>query len=148
TLDQLCRHFAIHERPTRVMMTLFRSMGLVARVEDRFTLTDLSREFLVASSPRFLGPYYAPIQNRPVCRDMLAVLKSGRPANWSSFEDQDAWARAMEAEAFATEFTSAMDARGTYLGQVLADTLACAGRSRLLDIAGGSGIYACALAAR
>jgi 3-hydroxy-5-methyl-1-naphthoate 3-O-methyltransferase len=40
-----------------------------------------------------------------------------------------------------------MDARGAYLGAALARRLDCRGRQHLLDIAGGSGIYACALAA-
>jgi len=54
----------------------------------------------------------------------------------------------MEDDAFARRFTAAMDCRGLYLGQALAATLALSGRSRLLDVGGGSGIYACAIAAR
>jgi cyclopropane fatty-acyl-phospholipid synthase-like methyltransferase len=40
-----------------------------------------------------------------------------------------------------------MDCRGVYLGQALARKLDLSGQSRLLDIAGGSGIYACSLVA-
>lgn len=39
-----------------------------------------------------------------------------------------------------------MDCRGHFLGQMLASKLDPGGRKRLLDVAGGSGIYACAMA--
>jgi hypothetical protein len=54
----------------------------------------------------------------------------------------------MEDEAFANSFTAAMDCRGVYLGAAVARNVDCAGFSRLLDVAGGSGIYACAMVAK
>jgi len=53
----------------------------------------------------------------------------------------------METEAFAAQFTAAMDCRGVYLAQAVAKSLDLTRRRRLLDIAGGSGIYACSLVA-
>jgi predicted O-methyltransferase YrrM len=53
----------------------------------------------------------------------------------------------MLTEEFASTFTAAMDCRGFYLGPAVARAVDLQGRSRLLDIAGGSGIFACALAA-
>ena len=53
----------------------------------------------------------------------------------------------MLTDEFATTFTAAMDCRGIYLGAAMARVLETQGR-RLLDIAGGSGIYACAIVAR
>ena len=53
----------------------------------------------------------------------------------------------MEKEDVATEFTAAMDRRGLLAAQALAKNLDLEGRHRLLDVAGGSGIYACSLAA-
>jgi cyclopropane fatty-acyl-phospholipid synthase-like methyltransferase len=63
-------------------------------------------------------------------------------------KNEKEWAKAMEGDAFANKFTAAMDCRGVYLGPVMAQKLDCPGQHRLLDIAGGSGIYACALVAR
>jgi SAM-dependent methyltransferase len=51
----------------------------------------------------------------------------------------------MENEAFAAQFTAAMDCRGVYLAQAVAKSLDLFRRRRVLDIAGGSGIYACSL---
>jgi predicted O-methyltransferase YrrM len=53
----------------------------------------------------------------------------------------------MLTEEFAGTFTAAMDCRGFYLGPALAKAVELHSRSRLLDIAGGSGIFACAMAA-
>ena len=53
----------------------------------------------------------------------------------------------MEADEFARGFTAAMDCRGAFLGRALAQAVECGQHWRLLDIGGGSGIYACALVA-
>jgi SAM-dependent methyltransferase len=53
----------------------------------------------------------------------------------------------MESEAFAQQFTSAMDCRGVFLAQAAAKRVNLAPRRALLDIAGGSGIYACSFCA-
>lgn len=83
-----------------------------------------------------------------MCRDFAKVLRTGKPARWGSFDDHAAWARAMEDPSFARSFTAAMDCRGRILAPALARVLDLAGARQVLDVAGGSGVYACALAAR
>ena len=145
TRDDVCRHFETAERPTDVMLTLFAAMGLVEERWDIFKPTPLAREHLVSSSPWFLGPYYESLKNRPVALDLLKVLRTGKPANWGSQKDQKDWHKAMEGDAFAAQFTAAMDCRGVYLSQAVAKAMDFAWRSHVLDIAGGSGVYACSL---
>ncbi len=147
-LAGICRAFNFHERPADVMLTLFCAMGLVEKREALFHITPMAREHLVAGSPWNLGPYFGSLKERPVCADFLTILRTDKPANWGSYKDEQEWAKAMEGEEFARGFTAAMDCRGVYLGQKLAQTVDFAGCGRLLDIGGGSGIYACALAAR
>jgi len=108
----------------------------------------LAREHLVSSSHWFLGPYYASLKERPVCQDMIKVLRTGKPANFASDKKEKEWAKAMEGEDFANRFTAAMDCRGIYLSQAAAKRLDLSRYHRLLDIAGGSGIYACSFVAR
>ena len=148
TIDEIARHFGVHHRPVDVMTTLFAAQGLLAREGDALRLTDTAREHLVASSPWFLGPYFPKLADRPIARDLLGVLRTDQPAHFASREDQSDWHRAMEAEGFAEEFTAAMDCRGLLLGQALAARLDLGNHRRLLDVAGGSAIYACSLAAR
>jgi predicted nicotinamide N-methyase len=157
TLDQICRAFDTTRRPTDVMLTLLAAMGLVEAREHQdagadsspgnhvFHLTATAREHLVKTSPWFLGPYYESLKNRPVALDLLKVLRTGKPANWSSKKDGQDWHKAMESEEFAAQFTAAMDCRGVYLAQAVAKSLDLSRRRRVLDIAGGSGIYACSL---
>jgi 3-hydroxy-5-methyl-1-naphthoate 3-O-methyltransferase len=145
--EDICRHFGIAERPTDVMLTLFASMNLLERDGDKVSIMPVAREHLVTSAPFYLGPYYASLKDRPVTRDFLQVLRTDKPANWGSLKDEKEWAKAMEDETFAKSFTAAMDCRGVFLGQALAKKLDLRGRQKLLDVAGGSGIYACALVA-
>lgn len=147
SLDGLCQRLEIHRRPADVMMTLMKAMGLVEEREAVFHLTATAREHLVQGSPWCLKPYYASMKDRPVTLDYVKVLKTGRPSNWASLSDQKAWAQAMEGDAFARQFTAAMDCRGVYLGQALGRVAPLSGRRLLLDVAGGSGIYACCLTA-
>jgi 3-hydroxy-5-methyl-1-naphthoate 3-O-methyltransferase len=143
----ICAHFGTTARPTDVMLTLFTANGFIASEDGIFHITELGREHLTQNSPWNLRPYYASLKDRPVTKDFLAVLKTDKPANWGSAKDTLDWHKAMETEAFANSFTAAMDCRGIYLGQALATRLDLSGRTRLLDIGGGSGIYACSLVA-
>ncbi len=147
TKEEICRHFSIAERPTDVMLTLFAAMGLLERSGDKVSLTAVAREHLVSTANFYLGPYYAALKDRPVTKDFLQVLRNDKPANWGSFKDEKDWAKAMEDESFARNFTAAMDCRGVFLGQALAKKVDLGGRKRLLDVAGGSGIYACTFVA-
>ena len=148
TSAQICAHFGFAERPVDVLLTLCAANGFVARSGDMFRVTDLAREHLADGSPWSLRPYYASLQDRPIALDFLSVLKTDRPAGWGGGKTQLDWHQAMETESFAASFTAAMDCRGRYLGQALADALDLSGTHRLLDIGGGSGIYACACCAR
>jgi SAM-dependent methyltransferase len=148
TIDEIAAHFGFHARPVDVMTTLFVAKGLLERDGDRVGLTDLAREHLVRSSRWFLGPYFPPVTDRPIAVDLLEILRTDRPANFASRKDAADWHKAMETEQFAEAFTAAMDRRGQLLAQALAKNLDLGGRQRLLDIAGGSGVYACGCAAR
>ncbi|MEO5824168.1 MAG: methyltransferase [Vicinamibacteraceae bacterium] len=147
TLETLCGALQLHVRPADVMITLFAAMGLVARDGDAIGLTPLARDHFVRDSPYSLAAYYASFRERPVCRDLVEVLRTGKPAGFASAKPTD-WLTAMLDPGFAAGFTAAMDSRGLYLGPAAAAALDLSGRRTLLDIAGGSGIYACAFVDR
>jgi len=147
TPGAICRHFEIHARPTDVMITLLKAMGLITEAGGVLHVTLRAREHLNKASKFSLIPYYAAMKDRPQTLDMLKVLKTGKPANWGSYDAQE-WAKAMERSDFAESFTAAMDCRGVILGPALAAKLDLSEHKAVLDIAGGSGIYACTLAAK
>lgn len=144
----ICRQFDVCDRPTDVMLTLLTAMGHLQNNEGTFSLAPTAREHLVKTSPWFIGPYFGSVKERPVCQDIVTVLRTDKPANWASLKSEKEWSKAMEGEGFATKFTAAMDCRGAYLGPAMAQKLDCSGHSRLLDIAGGSGIYSCSMVSR
>lgn len=143
----ICRELQLAERPVDVMLTLFTANGFVRSEKGVFHVTEVAREHLVQGSPWFLGPYFASLKDRPVTLDMVKVLRTDKPANWGSSKSEKEWTKAMAEPDFAKRFTAAMDCRGIYLGRAVAQALDTGGRTRLLDIAGGSGIYACAITA-
>ena len=148
SIDEICAHFGTHQRATDVMLTLFVAMGLLQREGVNYVPTAMAREHLVTGSPWNLTPYYASLKDRPVTLDLLKVLRADKPANWGGYQTTGNWHQSMEDEAFAKQFTAAMDCRGVYLGGKVAASLDLSGVSKVLDVGGGSGIYACCLAAR
>ena len=148
TLDSIAEGLGLQVRPVDVMTTLFVSMGLLERDGERLRTSAVAREHLVAGSPWYLGPYFPRLTDRPIAQDLLRVLQTGEPANFASRQDEADWHHAMESEAFAEEFLAAMDCRGVLTAQALAKNLDLSAARKVLDIGGGSGIYACGLVAR
>ena len=147
TKAQICAAHGFVDRPADVLLTLFSAMGFLHHSGDVFRLTDTGREHLVKDSPWYLGPYYPTLADRPIAGDLLKVLRTGKPANWGTHQAGKDWHKSMESEEFAASFTAAMDCRGLYLAQSLAASIDVRRHHHLLDIGGGSGIYACVLAA-
>src|SRR5260370_23388383 len=115
------------------MLTLFTAMGLVQKKAEIISLTDLAQEHLLKSSPWCIAPYFASVKERPVCRDLVEVLRTGKPAHWASLQHEKEWAKAMENETFAGQFTAAVDCRGLYLAPAIAQTLDCSKYSNPLE---------------
>lgn len=145
--EGVCAAFGFMARPAGVLLTLCAANGLLVAENGRWHLTSTTREHLCAGSPWNLTPYFSSLHDRPIARDFVEVLRTGKPAGWSGDEFAGDWHRAMEEEDFARSFTAAMDCRGRYLAPAMATALDLSGVRRLLDIGGGSGIYACAVSA-
>ena len=148
TFNEILGKFSIKPRPTDVMLTLFKSLGLVVEKNEIFQVTDLVLDYLTDISGCNLIPYISTQTERPIVDKMLEVLKMGKPASWGGKKDEKDWATAMENEGFAGMFTAGMDSRGAYFAPGLAKSFDFSGYHSLIDIAGGSGIYALAVKAR
>ena len=141
----ICTTFDLSPRPVDVMLTLFKSYGLIAEEKDVFHLTETAKEHLTGPSEFSLVPYFGNLADRPIVEKMLGVLKTGHPASWGGQAGKKDWATAMEDQAFADAFTAGMDSRGAYFAPGLARTFDFSPYRSLLDVAGGSGIYAAAI---
>lgn len=143
-LREICDHFGWQPRPADVLLTLCRASGFVTTNTDGgCELTQTAREYLTSDNTWYLGPYYKPIADSPILRNFVTVLKTGKPANWQSKSDGADWHESMKDASFARDFTDLMNCRGIAFGQKLAEALGeeMVGRSRMLDVGGGSGIY-------
>lgn len=142
SLEDICKGLGIAERPTDVMLTLFRANGFITKEGDIFKLTPTGQKFLTSDSPSSLLQYYsAPFAARQETQGFVHVLRTNQPSNWETSSKN--WHESMEDDAFAESFTAKMDCRGRYLGTMLAKNLPLNQFSHLLDIGGSSGIYAC-----
>lgn len=145
SLSDICSQFGFKPRPADVLVTLARANGWLDTSPDGLHQTSqAAREHLTSDSPWNLTPYYASLRDRPLVHDYIRVLQSGEPAAWGGFRKGTDWHQAMLDPDFARSFTAAMDCRGALLGPALAQSIDLSKHHRLLDIGGGSGIYACA----
>ncbi|MEM6776515.1 MAG: methyltransferase [Planctomycetota bacterium] len=151
TRQQLCEHFGWHVRPADVLLTLCRASDLIQTDGmGRCTLTPTGSDYLRSDGAHFMGPYYRPLADSPIVAGFERVLKTGKPANWQAKSDGADWHESMLDPDFAREFTELMNCRGTAFGKCLAQAIESdlGSRRRLLDVGGGSGIYAATLVAR
>jgi precorrin-6B methylase 2 len=132
-------------RATAVMCVALESLELLERDGGKLTASATARSHLVAGASGDVRPYFASLRERPAVRELADVLRTGRPAAWASAAAGDDWAGRLDDPGFAEEFTAAMDARARVLAPALAQALADVPARRVLDIAGGSGAYGCAL---
>ena len=163
TAEQVCAELGMASRPADVLLTYCAALGLVdrdLRRGDEVTTTALARIHLVEGSAFDLRAYYASLSERPTCRELAEVLRTGIPAAWGSAAagpgatsggdatpPQD-WSGRLDQVDFAQRITAATDARGAFLAPALAVVLDDLPARRVLDVGGSSGIYACALLGR
>jgi hypothetical protein len=148
--ERIAAELRMVARPLDVLLTLCRAYGFAATTgAGGVELTTNGREFLVSGSAWFLGAYYAPIRDTPIVRAFVEVLRSGAPGSWQAKSDASDWHKSMLDPEFARGFTELMNCRGLVFGQALAVAIGphLGGRRHLLDVGGGSGIYASTMVA-
>jgi O-methyltransferase/methyltransferase family protein len=58
TLEEVCKTKQLAPRPAEALLAVCTSLGLVSRRGGRYSLTVLSREYMLPSSPLYFGWYY------------------------------------------------------------------------------------------
>lgn len=162
TLEELCNDLSLSARPAYVLATMLTSQGLLSRDESGvYSVTRLAEEYLIAGGRWSLTANFEALKDRPPCLAVLDFLKTGRSLGMpdpgpdaSSFSAEAGgaeapdWLEGMQGEAFAESFLEMLDSRNAYLAHVAAKVLDLKGAESVLDIAGGLGIFSCALAAK
>jgi predicted O-methyltransferase YrrM len=153
--DELRGRMELAERPTNVLITALRAMGLVERHPDgRLDLTPVAREHLVPGGAFDVSDYVGLAANGPGVLEMVERLRTNRPAGakpggtGAAFIFREGIESAMESEASARRLTLALAGRAKNVAPVLAERLAVHSVKTVLDVGGGTGIYSIALLQR
>lgn len=148
TQEVLAKELGLEARPATVLTTGLRAMGLVRQdAQGRLEPTDLARNHLVPGGPLDVGDYVGLAAASPGVLGFVERLRSNRPAQHeggAAFIYRDGTASAMEQEASARHFTLALAGRAKNVAPVLAQRFPLNGTRYLVDLAGGTGLYAIA----
>jgi len=155
--DDLARRLGLEPRATLTTLRLLAALGFLIPHEGRFQPADAARLYLLRDSPYYWG-YMLGGRNPTIHERLRDVLQGkngaprpdpdGRPGLRRSGGSVDAWASGQIDLERARRVAAAMQSHSLPAAIALARSPAFAGVSRLLDVGGGSGCYAIALARR
>lgn len=148
--DVLQGRLNLADRPWSVLITALRAFGLVTLDGCRLQATTLAKTHLFADAPFSISGYVELAAESPGVLAMRERMLSNRPANadagqeGASFIYRDDLPSAMEHEASARRLTLALAGRARNVAPVLANAVPLPDADVLLDVGGGTGLYAIA----
>jgi SAM-dependent methyltransferase len=133
---EVARALGTDERATDRLMDALCAMGLLEKGDGRFSNTPLSARFLVRGKPEFMAGLTHTVHLWETWSTLTQAVRQGssvvaRPVG----ERGEKWLRA---------FIAAMHWRGGQHAREVVAMLDLSGVSRVLDVGGGSGVYAVA----
>jgi ubiquinone/menaquinone biosynthesis C-methylase UbiE len=151
SFEELGEEIGLAARPAVVLFTALRAFGLLtADEQSRLDLTPLAREHLVPGGEFDVSGYVGLAAESSGVREMVARLRTNRPAGQDSKDEGTAFIyregveSAMEREASARTLTLALAGRAKNVAPVLAERVPLEKAHCLLDVGGGTGIYSIA----
>lgn len=149
--SELCEELGLGERAATVLLTALRAMNLVTvESSERFALTALSRQHLVPDEAFYVGEYFALAADNPRVLELVERLRSNCPVGADSeqgiaFIYRQGIHSAMMDDKLARQYTLSLAGRARVVAPHLAQRVPLNDAQLLVDVAGGSGIYAIAL---
>ena len=138
TLAEVCEALNIARRPAEALLTLCMSMGLAHLQDGHYALTPLAEDYLLDSSPTYIGGELDFSIASPLS---FADLKKTVLTNAPQYSGGD-WVKALEEQAeFARAFTRVMHSASMRPALAWPEVLDLSGHRRMLDIGGGSGAH-------
>jgi SAM-dependent methyltransferase len=150
TVDELRCEIGLAERAANVLFTALRAMDLMEMVDGRLDLTPAAREHLVPGAYFEVGGYIGLVAEAPNVRALAERLKTNRPAEnreddqGAAFIFREGLESAMDREASARRLTLSLAGRAKNVAPYLAANVPMGDAKLLLDVGGGTGIYAIA----
>lgn len=147
-LADLAVELRLEPRPAVVLFTALRAMGLLsADVQGRLTLTPLAREHLLPGAEFDVGNYVGLAAESAGVLAMVERLRTNAPPQsdaGAAFIYREGVRSAMDQEASAQHLTLALAGRAKNVAPLLAERVSLAGARLMVDVGGGSGMYAVA----
>ncbi|MGH7138132.1 MAG: methyltransferase, partial [Pirellulales bacterium] len=147
----LAKELGLAPRPAVVLLTALRAMGLLTTGANGWLeLTTLAREHLVPGDEFDIGAYVGLAAESPGVLAMVERLRTNCPPGMADNEQGVAYIyregvrSAMDQEASARHLTLALAGRAKNVAPVLAERVPLVGARLLVDVGGGSGMYAIA----
>jgi hypothetical protein len=151
TLEEVGRELNIAPRSANVLVVALRAMKLLeADGAGKLFPTPIAREHLVPGGDFYMAGYVGLTSENPGVKNIVQRLRTGKPIE-SSPDDpgmgymfRDGMESAMDHEASARRLTLALAGRARIVAPLVAQNYSLKGKSLLLDIGGGTGLYAIA----
>jgi precorrin-6B methylase 2 len=152
SFDELRGEVGLERRPANVLFTTLRALGLLeAGADGKLRASPLARNQFTPGKPLDMSGYIGLAAKSPGVIEMVARLKSNRPAHAEDKEQGAAYIykegveSAMEKEASARFLSLALAGRAMNCATAFAENVPWPETGRLLDIGGGTGIYSIAV---
>lgn len=150
TIDALCQGAGLSPRAGVVLTTALRAMGVLTQIASgELALTPTARNHLLPESEYSVADYIGLAASSPGVLEMVRRLQSSEPGraeatdSGAAFIFREGMESAMEQEASARRLTLALAGRARNVAPSLAERLTFDDET-LLDVGGGTGIYAIA----
>ncbi|MGA9364045.1 MAG: methyltransferase [Bacteroidota bacterium] len=125
-------------RATDRLMNALCAMGLMRKKDERFSNSPTASRFLVRSSPEFMSGLMHTVHLWNTWSTLTEAVRQGTAVSSRQVNDRG--------EKWLTAFIAAMHDRASKQAPTVVAQLDLSGVSRVLDVGGGSGAYAMALA--
>jgi len=151
---ELQAKLGLERRPFLVLTTALRTMQLLQLAAEKWELSQLAREHLLAGRPHYVGDYIGLAAQNSGVKEMVERLRTNRPAGaaagdgGAAFIYRDGLESAMERETSARHLTLALAGRAKNVAPHLARVVDLSQAKLLLDVGGGTGLYSIALLQR
>jgi SAM-dependent methyltransferase len=144
TPEALAQRLGAKPRPVALLARVLVAMGLLVQEGDRLALAHDTARYLVRGRPDWLGGLIElEVESFLDPRRVLDALERDAP---SVYDGDDPWQVHQQDPARAQAFTEAMHSISASPARALARVLDLRGATRLLDVGGGSGVFAIELA--
>ena len=147
--EELAETLGLQQRPAMVLFTALRAMGLLEQRDEQLHPTDLAMNHLLPGGDFDVGNYVGLAALSPGVLKMVELLRTNRPldggGSGTAFIYRDGVKSAMEATESARHLTLALAGRAKNVAPSFAQAIQLPDNANILDLGGGTGIYAYAL---